>query len=165
MEKAPIPLCDCGMAQAIEMLGDRWSLLILREVLYGVNRFDNIRDDISIPKSVLSQRLAKLVDNGILEKRAYQDPGNRKRFEYVATEAGRSFILPLLAIMQWGDTHIRKKNSSLGLIDVKTGNAVKVGLVAESGLSVPLTQLGFSLLEKVGSHPSPQENPTSGSEH
>lgn len=148
MEKAPIPLCDCGMAQAIDILGDRWSLLILREVLYGVNRFDSIRADISIPKSVLSQRLARLIDKGILEKRPYRDPGNRTRFEYVPTEAGRSFIVPLLAIMQWGDTHIRKQTTNLGLTDVKTGDSVKVGLIPETGLSVPLAHLGFNFSER-----------------
>lgn len=136
VERAPIALCDCGMAQALDILGDRWSLLILREALYGVTRFDDIQADITIPKSVLSQRLARLVAHGILAKRAYQKPGVRKRYEYVPTKAGRAFALPLLAILQWGDEFVRGQPGKLGLRDRTTGNTVTVGLTDLHGHAV-----------------------------
>ena len=144
-KKAPIPVTDCGMAQAIEILGDRWSLLILREALYGVTRFDDIRADIGIPKSVLSQRLGALVDQGILTKQMYKEDGKRARYAYVPTEAGREFALPLLAIMQWGDKHVRDNNSRVTMHDSSSGQALSVGLVREDGTSVPLEHLRLKL--------------------
>jgi len=150
IKRAPIALCDCGMAQALDILGDRWSLLILREALYGVARFDDIQADINIPKSVLSQRLTRLVNHGILERRAYQEPGVRKRYEYIPTEAGRAFALPLLAILQWGDQFVRRQPGKLGLRDRSTGNSVFVGLIDQNGQAVEQDNVVYAFPDQEG---------------
>ncbi|MCK5041653.1 MAG: helix-turn-helix transcriptional regulator, partial [Sphingomonadales bacterium] len=101
--KSPIALDDCGLAKAINIMGDKWSLLILREVLYGVIRFADIQKELGIPKSILSQRLKKLVANNLLEKHSYKEGKSRTRYAYAPTKAGKELILPLFALMQWGD--------------------------------------------------------------
>src|SRR5271157_4700515 len=76
----------CSVARSLEVVGERWSLLILRSVLLGVNRFDDLLGDLGITRSVLTARLGRLVDEGVLERVPYQD--RPPRFEYRATEKG-----------------------------------------------------------------------------
>ena len=78
-QKSPIPLDICHLAKAIEILGDRWTLLILRGALFGVRRFDDFQKELEIPRTVLSGRLKKLVDHGVLTKQAYKEDGKRAR--------------------------------------------------------------------------------------
>src|SRR3954470_7179067 len=76
----------CSLARSLEILGERWTLLVIRDVFYGKRRFDEIQEDLGVARNVLSSRLVRLVDEGILEKRAYQ---NRPvRYEYFLTEKG-----------------------------------------------------------------------------
>jgi DNA-binding HxlR family transcriptional regulator len=144
-KKSPVSMDNCGMAMAIDILGDRWSLLILRAALYGVTRFDDIRTDINIPKSVLSQRLAHLVRKGILMKMPYQEEGSRRRFSYEPTEVGKEFTLPLLAIMQWGDRHVRQGDAPITLTDRATGQEVNVELARKYGGSIPVSKMRLRL--------------------
>ena len=101
--RAPVPLDRCGMAKASEILGDRWSLLILREAFYGVMRFADMQADIGAPRSVLTARLAKLVDTGLLERFSYQEDGARARQAYRLTDRGRQLGVVFLAMKQWWD--------------------------------------------------------------
>lgn len=144
-KKAPVARDNCGMAMTIDLLGDRWALLILRAALYGVTRFDDIRTDTGIPKSVLSQRLADLVDKGVLMKMPYQEPGMRKRFSYEPTEAGREFALPLLAMMQWGDKYIRGSKGPITLSDRGTGQDVSVELMRKYGGNISVDKIRLRL--------------------
>ena len=91
--RSPVAIDDCSMAMTIDLIGDRWSLLILREALYGVAKFEDIRADIGIPKSILSSRLSRLVENDILQKVKYQEPGTRSRHAYVPSDKGRELGL------------------------------------------------------------------------
>ena len=101
--RAPVPLDRCGMAKASEILGDRWSLLILREAFYGVMRIGDMQADIGAPRSVLTARLAKLVDSGLLERFSYQEDGARARQAYRLTDRGRQLGVVFLAMKQWWD--------------------------------------------------------------
>ncbi|MGE4327543.1 MAG: winged helix-turn-helix transcriptional regulator [Pseudodonghicola sp.] len=91
------------MAKASELLGDRWSLLILREAFYGVVRFADMQADIGVPRSILTGRLAKLVEAGLLERFDYKEDGARARQAYRLTERGRGLAVVLLAMKQWWD--------------------------------------------------------------
>ena len=78
----------CNLASAIEVVGDRWTLLILRAALYGVRRFDDFQAELKCPRTVLSGRLKSLVDAGLLIKRPYKAPGKRARPEYLLSAMG-----------------------------------------------------------------------------
>jgi len=93
----------CSIARALEIVGERWSLLILRSVFLGVHRFDDLLDALGITRSVLTTRLARLVDEGVLERVPYQQ--RPVRHEYRATDKGRELWPVLLHLMQWGDAH------------------------------------------------------------
>ena len=89
------------MFRAMDALGDRWTLMVLREAFMGVRRFTDMQSDLGVARNVLTDRLNFLVDHGILERRQYQD--RPPRFEYRLTEKGLDLYPVLVAIMKWGD--------------------------------------------------------------
>lgn len=93
----------CPIAASLERVGERWSLLIIRDVFFGLHRFDELQSDLGIARNVLRDRLALLVDEGILVKRRYQE--RPERFEYRLTERGTDLWPVLHALMTWGDKH------------------------------------------------------------
>jgi DNA-binding HxlR family transcriptional regulator len=93
----------CSVAGALEVVGERWSLLIVREILLGVRRFDELQADLEIARNVLQARLTRLIDEGVLEKRLYQE--RPKRYEYRLTEKGLDLWPTIVALLQWGDKH------------------------------------------------------------
>ena len=93
----------CSIARSLEVVGERWSLLIVREVFLGHHRFDAIQGNLGITRSVLSTRLGHLVEHGVLERRRYQP--HPERFEYHATEKGTELFPMLGLLMAWGDRH------------------------------------------------------------
>jgi DNA-binding HxlR family transcriptional regulator len=96
-----VQVAPCSIARALSVVGERWTLLILREIFFGVGRFDPLRRRLGISRNVLTQRLEHLVDNGVLEKVPYQD--RPVRHEYRLTEKGRDLYPVLLALLGWGD--------------------------------------------------------------
>ena len=143
--RSPVSVDDCSMAMAIDLIGDRWSLLIMREALYGVAKFEDIRADINIPKSVLSTRLRKLVEGGILEKQPYREAGSRMRQAYVPTEKGRELGLVMLTLMQWGDRHLRDDTGPLALFDKESRRSVRTALVSDMGREISIENLKMVL--------------------
>jgi len=93
----------CSVAQCLELVGEWWTMLVVRDAFMGVHRFDAFQERLGISRNILTQRLAKLVAAGILDKRAYQD--NPPRYDYVLTEKGRDLWPLLTALRQWGDKH------------------------------------------------------------
>jgi DNA-binding HxlR family transcriptional regulator len=92
---------ECSMARAMEVVGDRWSILILREAYYGVKRFDEFEYYVGIAPNILSSRLKKFVDAGMMKRvRLAEHAG---RYEYILTEKGRDFFPAYLALKKWGD--------------------------------------------------------------
>ena len=91
----------CAVAQAAVAVGDRWSLVVLREIARGHTRFEPLVDELRISRKVLTERLAHLVDHGVLERVAYQD--NPPRHDYRLTPAGEAFVPVLVALQDWGD--------------------------------------------------------------
>lgn len=96
----------CSIAAALEVVGERWSLLVLREVSLGNRRFEQIRSATGAPRAVLSARLRALVDAGVLGTSDYREQGARVRQEYRLTAAGRELQPVLTALMDWGDRHL-----------------------------------------------------------
>lgn len=134
--RALVPKDQCPMALAAEILGDRWTLLILREAFYGVQRYDDMRADLDAPRSMLSDRLAKLVAAGIMTRQAYQEPGERERHAYALTASGRALALTLSALTQWGEAHVLGEQAPVGIIDASTGEELRVAFVNRAGKSV-----------------------------
>ena len=93
----------CSIAKALEVVGERWSLLIVRDVMNRRRRFDELQKGLGIARNVLSARLQRLVDEDILERRAYQS--NPERYEYFLTEKGLDLWPSLIALLGWGDRH------------------------------------------------------------
>src|SRR5919112_1114607 len=93
----------CSIARALEVLGDRWTLLVIRDAFLGLRRFDDFQRDLGIARNVLADRLGRLVDEGILERHAYQE--RPERFEYRLTEKGADLWPVLISLMKWGDRH------------------------------------------------------------
>jgi DNA-binding HxlR family transcriptional regulator len=116
------------MARATEVIGDRWILLILREAFYGVSRFDDIRAELGVSRALLSVKLQKMVNDGLLEKRRYQDPSERARFEYALTRKGQALGVVLLALMQWSDEHLEGPASPVEIIDRESKKTLNVVL-------------------------------------
>lgn len=93
----------CSIAGALELVGERWTILILRDVFLGIRRFDDLQRELGIARNVLRDRLNLLVEQGILEKRRYQE--RPERFEYRLTEKGLDLWPVIHALMSWGDKH------------------------------------------------------------
>jgi DNA-binding HxlR family transcriptional regulator len=99
---------DCSLARALEVVGERWTLLIVRDAFYGVRRFSDFQAHLDIPKAVLAERLGWLTENGVLERRP--DPKHAGRHLYELTPAGRDLWPALHALLVWGGRH-RAPNS------------------------------------------------------
>jgi DNA-binding HxlR family transcriptional regulator len=97
------PGLDCSVAKALEVIGERWSLLIVRSVMHGNRRFGEMQGSLGIARNVLSARLQRLIDEQILERRAYQE--SPPRYEYFLTEKGLDLWPALIALLHWGDRY------------------------------------------------------------
>ena len=96
---------NCTIGATVDILGERPTFLVLREAFNGVRRFDDMQRRTGMPRQVLSQRLSRLVDEGLLRKVPYQEAGQRPRSEYRLTEKGLDLYPVLVALMQWGDRY------------------------------------------------------------
>jgi DNA-binding HxlR family transcriptional regulator len=94
----------CSIARTLELLGERWTLLVIRDVLSGNRRFGEIHESLGVARNVLSARLQRLVDEGILERRRYQE--RPARYEYFLTEKGLDLWPTMMAMLAWGDRHL-----------------------------------------------------------
>ncbi len=125
------------MAHAADVMGDRWVLLILRSVLYGVSRFADLQAELGISRGILSERLERLVQAGLLERHAYQETGARPREEYRPTKAARALTLAFAALQQWGDVWLRAAPPPARPRSRLTGEPLKVAFVTSDGVVTP----------------------------
>src|SRR5262245_10134046 len=133
VRRSPVPARHCNLARSFDLIGDRWTLLILRSALYGVRRFDDFQADLDVPRSVLSSRLAALVAIGLMERREYREDGQRSRGEYSLTELGKALRLPFIAMTEGGDAWRGDGKGPCGLRSKATGEALRVALVDGRG--------------------------------
>jgi len=124
----------CSIARALEVVGERWSILVIREVSLGVRRFDAIQAATGAPRAVLTDRLAGLVQAGVLERASYREAGARTRWEYRLTDAGRELIPVLTALRQWGDQYLSgEEGPPASFTHRNCGAPVRVQHVCEAG--------------------------------
>lgn len=136
IRRSPVPPGDCNLWKAFGLIGDRWILVILRSALYGLRRFDDFQSELDIPRSVLSNRLARLVEAGVMERREYRDDGQRARIEYPLTDMGHALGLSFTALTEWSDRWIGNGSGPLTLRSKTTGQRLSVALVDEHGKPV-----------------------------
>ncbi len=118
---------NCSVAQSLDIVGDPWTLLVVRDVMFGFRRFNDIQERLGIARNTLTDRLATLVDHGVLRKDAYQD--NPERFEYLLTPKGRALSPIIITLMQWGDEWSELSEPPVHLIDRDTGRTLDPILV------------------------------------
>lgn len=106
----------CSVADTLELLGDRWTMHVLHEILIGIRRFHDIQERLGISTSVLSRRLSTMESVSIIERRAYKATGQRQRHEYHLTELGRALRPVLIAMMDFGDRHLATDPSQPPLV-------------------------------------------------
>lgn len=105
MEWLEYDTANCSIQRSLDVIGEKWTLLVLREAFNGVRRFDQIRDHVGISDPVLADRLRKLVAAGVLEPSSYREPGRRTRLEYRLTDKGLDLYPVLISLLTWGDRH------------------------------------------------------------
>ena len=120
----------CPIARSLDVLGEKWTLMIVRDAVGGSTRFSQFQQSLGIPREVLTARLASLVDGGVLERTTYKPEGARAREEYVLTDAGRDLSLVLLALGGWADRHRPSERASdLRFVDADSGELVEAAAV------------------------------------
>ncbi|GGW27256.1 winged helix-turn-helix transcriptional regulator [Streptomyces griseoloalbus] len=112
----------CSIADTLALVGEKYSLLVLREVCLGNGRFDQLVRNIGVPRDILATRLRRLVDAGILTKRPYNE--RPQRFEYRPTRAGLELEPVLLTLMEWGDRHLRREDDRPMVLEHVCGHAL-----------------------------------------
>lgn len=132
----------CSLVKALELVGARSALLILREACYGTTRFSGFASRIGITDRAAAQQLRHLTGVGLLAKRPYREEGGRTRDEYVLTDMGRDLFPVIVAMMQWGDKYLQDGTAPLHYVDHETGFPVNVELRSETGEVVELEQVG-----------------------
>jgi DNA-binding HxlR family transcriptional regulator len=133
---------SCSIERSLQVLGERWSLLILRQIFAGENRFAEIQLSLGVAPNLLSARLKTLVGAGAVQTRTYQEPGSRHRQSYHLTAAGRELLLVLTAFQQWGDRYRPRPSGPSTLRRTRsTGEPVRVGFVTENGREVPASDV------------------------
>jgi DNA-binding HxlR family transcriptional regulator len=122
------------VARSLEVLGEKWTLLVVREAFFGVTRFADFRARLGVAPDVLTARLETLVEGGVLERRPYRAEGQRQREEYVLTEAGAELKTVLAAFVAWGDVHRPSGfGPSISYVDRDTEAPVRLAFVADDG--------------------------------
>src|SRR4051794_21449265 len=124
----------CTIGRAMEVLGEKWTVVVLREVFNGLRRFDDMRVRTGIPRQVLTNRLAMLVDNGVLRREPYQEPGARGPHEYRLTPQGFALCPGLIGVASWGDRYLPEpEGPPLTFAHRDCGAAVHIGLSCDHG--------------------------------
>lgn len=125
---------NCSIARTLEIVGEKWTVLILREAMYGVTRFADFQTVLGCPRNLLADRLRMLAGHGIFAMQAYKEPGDRTRHEYVLTEKGERLVPAIIAIMQWGDEYLADPAGPASHIDHREcGHHVHVQMVCGAG--------------------------------
>jgi DNA-binding HxlR family transcriptional regulator len=129
MERKSFAEMDCSVAQCLEVVGEWWSMLIIRDAFLGVSRFDDLQRRLGISRNILQQRLARLVEADVLQKVAYSQ--HPERFDYKLTEKGRDLWPVLTAMRQWGDRYAAPAGPPLQLRHQACGEIAQCVLVCD----------------------------------
>lgn len=142
----------CSVAQCLEVIGEWWSMLIVRDVFLGVTRFDDFQERLGISRNILNQRLNRLVDAGVLKKLAYSE--HPPRFDYRLTDKGRDLWPVLTAMRQWGDRHAAPEGPPLQVEHQRCGQVGRAVMVC-SECGEPLDARAMRLVPGPGKLATP----------
>ena len=124
----------CSVAGTLSVIGEKWSLLVVREAFLGVRRFADFQRNLGAPKAVLTERLGTLVAAGILSRVPYQAEGARQRHEYRLTDKGRDLYPTLVALREWGDRYLDDgRGAPLAMEHKDCGADVRIELTCAAG--------------------------------
>jgi DNA-binding HxlR family transcriptional regulator len=126
----------CPMERALDLIGTRSAMTLLREAFYGASRFDDLARRAGVTPAVASQRLRQLVDNGLLERRPYQEPGRRTRDEYAVTERGLEIFPIIAALAHLGDQLPGEQDKAVALTHAGCGEPVMASVRCAAGHAV-----------------------------
>ncbi|RJL32046.1 winged helix-turn-helix transcriptional regulator [Bailinhaonella thermotolerans] len=124
---------NCSIERTLRVLGEKWTFLVLREAFSGVRRFADMQARTGAPRQVLSARLAKLVEEGMLRKVPYQEPGQRQRDEYRLTEKGLDLYPIMISLMAWGDKYLAEDGAPVLITHRDCGAPVALELHCADG--------------------------------
>src|SRR6201991_651293 len=143
MRRKSLEKANCPIARSLERVGEWWSILILRDALHGYTRFEEFRESLGVAPNILTTRLARLVDDGFLEKRQYSE--KPPRFEYVPTQRGRDFRPVLLSLMAFGNKHFAPEGAMVEVVNTKTGKPADIG-VYDKATGLPIAAPDFKMV-------------------
>ncbi len=129
---------NCSIAQTLDVVGDPWTLLIVRDALFGTTRFDDFQRSLGIPRATLASRLEALVEHAVMERR--NDPVRPGRHEYLLTEKGRDLRRVMISLLQWGDEWSALPEPPVTLVDLDTGAVIEPQYV-DSASGRPLSEI------------------------
>lgn len=142
MQRTSFDTMPCPIARSLERVGEWWSMLILRDALAGMTRFDEFQQSLGIAPNMLTRRLGALVEAGLLERHLYST--RPPRHEYRLTKRGQDFRPVLLAMLAWGNRHFAPEGESVRLVEAATGRVAEPVLVDRAS-GRPLTEPDFVL--------------------
>ncbi|WP_050478512.1 winged helix-turn-helix transcriptional regulator [Herbaspirillum rhizosphaerae] len=149
MERKSFGNMQCPVARTLERVGEWWSILILRDAMHGLTRFDQFQKSLDIAPNMLTRRLNSLVESGLLERRQYSE--RPPRYEYILTDLGRDFRSILVALNSWGNKHFAPEGPSVLLVDSTSGE-VADPIMVDRKTGKPLSSPEFVFT------PGPQAN-------
>jgi DNA-binding HxlR family transcriptional regulator/peroxiredoxin len=138
MKHSDLSDADCAIAQALSVVGDWWTLLVVRDIAGGVTRFDALQRELAVSRKTLTERLKALVEHGVVERRQYSQ--HPPRFEYHLSDAGRGLLPVLIALQDWGTRHVTGDGSLTATTTPTSAEASRVhGLVGRKIAALTLT--------------------------
>ncbi|MXP29683.1 transcriptional regulator [Porphyrobacter algicida] len=150
-------LTECGLPQALEVMGERWSFMILRASFNGLHHFEEFLSELGIARNILSNRLAKLVEHGILVRQAMAD--DRRKIEYRLTEKGMDLLPAMIALRQWGQKYGVDVVENPVLVDERDRLPIgAVSILAHDGRILDHKGLRMIDKSKLGLHPEMLQN-------
>ncbi|MFD1813371.1 winged helix-turn-helix transcriptional regulator [Rhodococcus gannanensis] len=135
---------NCSVQRTLDVIGEKWTMVVLREAFNGVRRFDDMHRHIGMSESVLADRLRKLVAAGILRVEPYREEGRRSRNEYRLTDKGMDLLPVLIALLQWGDRHLADGDGPAMVVRERSSGSPVHAVVR------PVTEEGLTARETVG---------------
>lgn len=132
-------LRHCGIRRALDVVGEKWTLLLIREAVYGLRRFDDFARALNCGRGILSVRLKTLTEEGVLEAREYAEPGHRKRHEYHLTVKGRDLFTAILALSQWSERWMPPPDGPVARITTSRSGLPVLAVLTSASASERLT--------------------------
>lgn len=142
MQRKSLTRDECPIARSLERVGEWWSILIMRDALQGLRRFDEFSRSLGIAPNMLTRRLNALVEAGMLERRPYSE--RPPRDEYVPTAKGEDFRMVLMSLVAWGNRHYAEEGTSVELVERGTGRPLQPILASEQGGDRVVGELRFA---------------------